>query len=261
MTINANYDVLENAIKRAGEKAQAFRKDGLSITVKGRQDFVSQADVLVENELKEVIKSLYPDDAFLGEESGLTTQYLSHDGASSRGVWVIDPIDGTTNYLQNMDYWCVSVAFVKDNKVEWGCIYAPDRNEFFIARSGQGAYLNGKRLNMKEPLDGHAILGLGRSNRTLLQNYLDLMVMLDRNNIEYRRFGAGALMLAHVASGLVHGYYEAHLNSWDALAGILLIEEAGGTVSDFLENDGLLNGNPILAATPILWRRLQAEDL
>jgi myo-inositol-1(or 4)-monophosphatase len=261
MTINANYDVLENAIKRAGEKAQTFRKGSLSITVKGRQDFVSQADVLVENELKEVIKALYPNDSFLGEESGLTTQYVSHDGSSETGMWVIDPIDGTTNYLQKMDYWCVSVAFVKGNKIKWGCIYAPDRNEFFVASRGQGAFLNGNRLNMKEPLEGHAILGLGRSNRTSLQNYLDLIVVLDRYSIEYRRFGAGALMLAHVASGVVHGYYEAHLNSWDALAGVILVEEAGGIVSDFLANEGLLKGNPILAATPNLWNRLQADTL
>lgn len=253
MSNQQQYQALEEAIRRAGKRAQQFRKEGLSVTVKGRQDFVSEADVLVENELREVINALHPGDAFLGEEGGLSGDNELAEGA---GIWVIDPIDGTTNYLQNMDYWCVSVAYVKQGVLELGFIYAPDRDEFFSAKRGEGAYLNGVRLAVQEPEAGQAILGLGRSNRRPLQNYLDVLVMLDEHDIEYRRFGAGALMLAHVASGQVHGYYEAHLNSWDALAGILLIEEAGGCVSDFLGNNGLLEGNLMWAATPRLWEAL-----
>lgn len=243
------YQILESAIKKAGRRAQVIRQSGLSVTVKGRQDFVSEADVSVENELKEVIHALFPEDGFLGEESGLV---LGTDTKKS-GVWVIDPIDGTTNYLQGMDYWCISVAYVINDVIQLGFVYAPDRDEFFFAQRGKGAYLNGTSLTIQEPEKGQAIIGVGRSNRRPLQAYFDLLVVLDTNNVEHRRFGAGALMLAHVASGLVHGYFESHLNSWDALAGLLLIEEAGGRVPNFLENDGLLNGNPVWAASSQLW--------
>jgi myo-inositol-1(or 4)-monophosphatase len=243
------YQILESAIKKAGRRAQVIRQSGLSVTVKGRQDFVSEADVSVENELKEVIHALFPEDGFLGEESGLV---IGTDAKKS-GVWVIDPIDGTTNYLQGMDYWCISVAYVINDVIQLGFVYAPDRDEFFFAQRGKGAYLNGAPLTIQEPKKGQAIIGVGRSNRRPLQAYFDLLVVLDTNNVEHRRFGAGALMLAHVASGLVHGYFESHLNSWDALAGLLLIEEAGGRVPNFLENDVLLNGNSVWAASSQLW--------
>jgi len=243
------YQVLELAIKQAGKRAQKIRETGLSVTVKGRQDFVSEADVSVENELKQVIHSLFPNDGFLGEESGLVVGNEEQAG----GVWVIDPIDGTTNYLQGMDYWCISVAYVVENLVQIGFVYAPDREEFFFAQRDKGAYLNGAKLTINEPEVGHAIIGVGRSNRRPLQEYFDLLTTLDEQDVEHRRFGAGALMLAHVSSGLVHGYYESHLNSWDALAGLLLIEEAGGKVSDFLADNGLLNGSATWAASPKLW--------
>lgn len=252
------YKVLELEIRKAGDRVKEIRQSGLSVTVKGRQDFVSQADVFVEEALKNIIYSLFPKDGFLGEESGLVEKKSEgSDIVNNHGIWVIDPIDGTTNYLQGMDYWCVSVAYVVDNVIQLGFIYAPDRNEFFFAKRGDGAYLNGQRLMIQEPEEGQAIIGLGRSNRCPLQNYLDLLQVLDQHDIEYRRFGAGALMLAHVSSGLVDGYFEAHLNSWDALAGLLLIEEAGGCVSSFLANDGLINGNPVWAASPKLWNKLK----
>ncbi|WP_392385884.1 inositol monophosphatase family protein [Marinomonas primoryensis] len=243
------YQILESAIKKVGKRAQVIRQSGLSVTVKGRQDFVSEADVSVENELKEVIHALFPEDGFLGEESGL----VRGTDTKKSGVWVIDPIDGTTNYLQGMDYWCISVAYVINDVIQLGFVYAPDRDEFFFAQRGKGAYLNGAPLTIQEPKKGQAIIGVGRSNRRPLQAYFDLLVVLDTNNVEHRRFGAGALMLAHVASGLVHGYFESHLNSWDALAGLLLIEEAGGRVPNFLENDVLLNGNSVWAASSQLW--------
>lgn len=252
--MKAAYQVLESAIRKAGKRAQVIRQSGLSVTIKGRQDFVSQADIAVEEELKQVIHCLFPNDGFLGEESGLVdATNTQHDG-----IWVIDPIDGTSNYLQGMDYWCVSVAYVKNNVIQVGFVYAPDRDEMFFAQRGQGAYLNGAQLTIHEPEKGQAIIGLGRSNRRPLQDYLDLLVILDRGNIEYRRFGAGALMLAHVSSGFVHGYYESHLNSWDALAGLLLIKEAGGQIPDFLKDDGLLRGNAVWAASPLLWQELNS---
>ena len=249
--MKSKYKTLELAIQEIGKHAQDLRKSGLSVITKSRQDFVSKADLSVEDELKKIISRLFPEDGFLGEESGLT------EGTSKENIWVIDPIDGTTNYLQGMDYWCISVAYIVKRKVQIGFVYAPDRNEFFFAEHGQGAYLNDEPLVINEPEEGHAIIGVGRSNRRPLNEYLNLLTILDKKNIEHRRFGAGALMLAHVSSGLVHGYYESHLNSWDALAGLLLIQEAGGKTSSFLNGDGLLSGNSVWAASPQLWYELR----
>jgi len=253
-----SYEVLEQTIKIAGRKAQELRREGLSIRVKGRQDFVSQADVMVEQLLKEAIRTLYPHDSFLGEESGLDLAEKSLKAAVNinNGVWVIDPIDGTTNFMKGMDYWCISIAYVVAGVIEIAFIYAPDRYEFFFAKRGEGAYLNGQRLIIIEPEKGQEIIGLGRSNRRSFDNYVQILTVLGQQGVEYRRFGAGALMLAHVASGLVDGYYESHLNSWDALAGLLLIEESGGRTSNFLANGGLLKGNVVWGASPILWKLL-----
>lgn len=236
---------LENAIRVAGDKALSFREQGLSIEVKGKNDFVTQADKEVEIEIKSVISELFPEDGFLGEESGITE--------GEEGIWVIDPIDGTTNYMQGMDYWCISIAYVNNAQIELGYIYAPERKEFFSATKGQGAWLNGRCLKIENEKQGQSIIGLGHSNRTPLSDVIELLSILDENNVDYRRFGAGALMLAHVASGHVHGYFEAHLNSWDALAGLLLIDEAGGHTPDFLANNGLINGNPVWVSTQSLW--------
>ncbi|TBR43579.1 inositol monophosphatase [Marinomonas agarivorans] len=243
-------------IREAGKLAQQFRNEGLKVEVKGRQDFVSQADVEVENFLREKIHVFFPNDGFLGEEGGL--RHTTPD--TEEGVWVIDPIDGTTNYLQGMDYWCISVAYVKNDVTQLGFVYAPDKNEFFFAKRNHGAYCNEKVLSIVEPEKGQAIVGLGRSNRRPIEEYLTVLKELDKQDIEYRRFGAGALMLAHVALGIVDGYYEAHMNSWDALAGSLLIEEAGGKVNDFLANNGLLEGNLVCTAAPELWETLAKID-
>lgn len=236
-------------IRRLGQEAKALRDNGLTVEQKGRQDFVSQADVYVETELRAWLKAERPNDGLLGEERGLEP--------GSDGVWVIDPIDGTTNFILGMDYWCISVAYVRGNTIALGVIYAPDRDEFFFAESGKGAFLNGRRLTITEPAPDAVVLGIGRSSRTSVRAYTQTIETLFDNGVEHRRFGAGALMLAHVAAGQVHGYFEAHLHSWDALAGLVIIKEAGGMHNDFLANQGLTQGNNAWAASPQVWQRLQ----
>lgn len=237
-------------IRQLGAKAQALRDAGLQITSKGRQDFVSEADVFVEKNLKQWLAEQFPEDGFLGEESGLV--------AGKSGIWVLDPVDGTTNFIQGMDYWCISLAYVQQDTIVFGIIYAPDRNEFFFARRGAGAFLNGQRLTLQEPAADAVIVGLGRSSRTTVARYTQTMAAILNDGIEYRRFGAGALMLAHVASGQVHAYYEEYINSWDVLAGLLLITEAGGRSNAFLDNDGLLEGNYVLAGCDSALSRISA---
>ncbi|ROP60222.1 myo-inositol-1(or 4)-monophosphatase [Enterobacter sp. BIGb0383] len=235
-------------IRRLGAEAQRLRDNGLRIDQKARQDFVSEADLYVEQELKVWLRTHRPQDGFLGEESGLTQ--------GEEGVWVIDPIDGTSNFILGMDYWCISVAYVRQNRIELGIIFAPDRDEFFFAAAGQGTWLNDQRLIVKEPSPDAVVIGLGRSSRTSAHSYVQTLEALLDKGIEYRRFGAGALMLAHVAAGQVHGYYEAHLNCWDALAGLLLIAEAGGVHNLSHADANLLQGNPVWAACPEVQQRL-----
>lgn len=237
-------------IRQLGAKAQSLRDAGLQVESKGRQDFVSEADLFVEGEIKQWLAMQFPEDGFLGEESGLVP--------GTSGIWVLDPIDGTTNFIQGMDYWCISLAYVKDHRIELGIIHAPDRHEFFFARYGAGAFLNDRQLTLHEPAPDAVIIGMGRSSRGSVAQYAHTIENLLNEGIEYRRFGAGALMLAHVAAGQVHAYYEAHMNSWDVLAGLLLINEAGGSSNAFLDNGGLLQGNRVLAGARSLLPRLTA---
>lgn len=235
-------------IRQLGAQAQALRNAGLQVDKKARQDFVSHADLFVEKEIKSWLNSHCPQDGFLGEESGLQR--------GEQGTWVLDPIDGTTNYIQGMDYWCISLAYVRHNVIELGMVYAPDRDEFFFARRGKGAFLNEQRLTLREPDPDTVVIGMGRSSRAPVENYTRTIARVINAGMEYRRFGAGALMLAHVATGQVHAYYEEHMNSWDALAGLLLIVEAGGTSNAFLADNGLINGNLVLAGCVDVQARL-----
>lgn len=237
-------------IRKLGAKAQALRNAGLQVDKKARQDFVSHADVFVEKEIKSWLKAHCPQDGFLGEDSGLQP--------GERGTWVLDPIDGTTNYIQGMDYWCISLAYVREDVTELGIVYAPDRDEFFFARRGAGTFLNGQRLTLREPDPETVVIGMGRSSRAPIENYTQAIAHVLNAGMEYRRFGAGALMLAHVATGQVHAYYEEHMNSWDALAGMLLIVEAGGASNAFLADNGLLEGNLVLAGCADVQARLSA---
>lgn len=237
-------------IRHLGAQAQTLRNAGLQVDKKARQDFVSHADLFVEKEIKHWLNSHCPQDGFLGEESGLR--------AGEHGIWVLDPIDGTTNYIQGMDYWCISLAYVRQDAIELAIIYAPDRDEFFFARRGKGAFLNDKRLMLREPDPETVVIGMGRSSRAPVENYTRAIARVINAGMEYRRFGAGALMLAHVATGQVHAYYEEHMNSWDALAGMLLIVEAGGVSNAFLADGGLLKGNLVLAGCVDVQARLSA---
>ena len=145
-------------IRQAGAHAQALRDAGLQVDKKSRQDFVSQADLAVEQEIKGWLKAHFPQEGFLGEESGFE--------GDEHTVWVLDPVDGTTNFILGMDYWCISLARVCQGELSFGIIYAPDRNEFFFAGRGEGAFLNGRRLTLREP-DPDAVVISGGSDRAL----------------------------------------------------------------------------------------------
>ncbi len=232
----------------AGHAALAhFRNpDALEVVSKGRQDFVSQADVAVETLIRDRIRKLFPDDGFLGEEGGgaIVDSHAS-------GIWVVDPIDGTTNFIHRVPVWCVSIAYVRQGQVEVGVVYDPNADELFAARRGDGAFLGETPISCSAADSlTQGTVGIGYATRTPAAPAVDsIRRLLDAGGM-YQRNGSGALMLAYVGAGRLLGYLEAHMNAWDCLAGILLVEEAGGWSNDFLANDGLRHGNPVIAAAP-----------
>ena len=241
-------------VREAGTLALAsFRNAALVVENKGVQDYVTAVDRAVEALLVDRLQAEFPGDAFLGEEGG-------QRGAGDGARWVIDPIDGTVNYTRGLPLWCISVALVDAGEIAFGLIYNPVRDEFYCAVRGQGATCNGQPIRVSGVQSpATARIGMGFSYRCPPAVHVRGIERLLEANCEYARLGSGALGMAFVADGRFDGYWEAHINSWDVLAGICLVREAGGWVSDFLAGDGLFSGNPILACTPALKPFLQAQ--
>ncbi|MCB8822236.1 inositol monophosphatase family protein [Microvirga rosea] len=213
-----------------------------SINLKGHQDYLSAVDAEVEGLLRSRLLSSFPDDSFFGEEGG---------GSFDNNVWVVDPIDGTANFVRGIAQFCISLAYVRDGKTQIGIIYDPMADELFVAERGRGATLNGEPIRVSGLDDiKSSTIEAGWSNRLPFSRYVEMVARLLDDGAGIRRGGSGALALAYVSAGRIDGYCELHMNSWDALAGMLLIEEAGGWVNDFLANDGLRDGNSVLGCTP-----------
>jgi myo-inositol-1(or 4)-monophosphatase len=218
------------------------RRDAAHIALKGPQDFLTETDGAVEAHLKARIAEMFPQDAFLGEESG---------GAIGNNVWVVDPIDGTANFARQIPHFCISIAFVADGEIELGAIYNPSLDEFYFARRGRGAEKNGQAIRVADTTDRNAAcVELGWSKRVPLATYLAALADLLEQGANVRRGASGALGLAYVAEGRSDAYAELHMFPWDCLAGLLLVEEAGGVVAPFLSVDGLAQGGGVLAAAP-----------
>ena len=243
-------------VREGGALALAsFRSAALVVESKGVQDYVTAVDRAVETLIVDRLQAQFPDDAFLGEEGGQRGAGKDH-GA----LWVIDPIDGTVNYTRGLPLWCISLAFVDSAGIAFGLIYNPVSDEFYRAVRGQGATCNGQPIGVsgvQTPVS--ARVGLGFSYRCPPALHARDVGRLLEAHCEYARLGSGALGMAFVADGRFDGYWEPHINSWDVLAGICLVREAGGWVSDFLAGDGLLRGNAILACTPALKPFLQQQ--
>jgi myo-inositol-1(or 4)-monophosphatase len=239
---------------RAGALALGMRRTLAPIEAKSAIDFCTEADRAVEQLVRAEVAQRFGD-AIIGEEYG---------GDATDRVWVVDPIDGTAGYIHGSGRWCVSLAYVENGEIEIGVIYAPADDRLFVARRGRGATLNGRPIRVSGLAHGAApLVEVGWSERRPLAAYCTLLQRLTEGGIEFRRNGSGALGLAEVACGLNDGYAELHINAWDALAGLLLVREAGGWTNDFLADDGLAHGNLLLAATPSISGRLVAmtQDL
>lgn len=204
------------------------RLDALNVVEKDRLDYASEVDGLAEAEIVKELKRAMPDCAILGEETG----------ASGRGrqTFVIDPLDGTSNYLHGLPHWCVSIALVENGEPQHGVIFDPLRNELFTASKGAGAVLNDKRIRVTERKDlagTMLITGFPPRERERIGPHLDCLRELMRDAEDVRRTGSAALDLAYVAAGRADAYFEAGVKPWDIAAGVLLVREAGGRVTDF----------------------------
>jgi len=248
--MHPTLNIAVKAARRAGSIITRASEDIGSLTIndKGFNDFVTEVDLASEKEIIRVLKASYPDHAFLGEESGLSHQ--------ADNVWIIDPLDGTTNFLHGFPQYCVSIALEQKGEITQAVIYDPNRNDLFTATKGQGAYLNQKRMRVsnKSKLK-ESILGTGFPFRDFqhLPVYLEIFEDVVRGTSGVRRPGSAALDLAYVAAGWFDGFFEINLSKWDIAAGGLLVTEAGGIVSDFSEKDGWLESGNIVATTPKIY--------
>jgi len=248
--LDAREAALLEVAREAGEVArQAFLKP-IAVKMKGKQDFITETDSAVERLIVARLKAKFPQDAFLGEEGGATGE--------GDALWVIDPIDGTANFANRMPHFCVSIAFMSAGELLLGAIAAPMYGELYRARAGKGAFLNDRAMRVADADIQRAIVELGWSVRRPTRSYTAMVESVLATGATSQRAGSGALGLAYVADGRTHGYCELHINSWDCLAGILLVREAGGWTNDFLSGDGLTEGNPILACAPGLKEALVA---
>lgn len=231
----------------------ADQVDTLSITEKSHNDFVSEVDKRAEQEIIHTLHKAYPDHGILAEESG------THQGNDYE--WIIDPLDGTTNFLYGFPHFAVSVALRHKNRLEQAVVYDPIRDEMFTASRGGGAQLNGKRIRVtnRRGLEG-ALLGTGipfrEEQMPYMEAYLQMMQALIPGSAGIRRAGSAALDLAYVAAGRLDGFWEIGLNRWDIAAGVLLIEEAGGLISDLTGKETHMQNGDVVAANPRVFKAM-----
>ncbi|NOR40784.1 MAG: inositol-1-monophosphatase [Gammaproteobacteria bacterium] len=249
--MNPTLNIAVRAARSAGNVIirNLGRLDSLSVHTKDRNDFVTEVDKQAEQEIIYILRKAFPDHSILAEESG------AHQGNDYQ--WIIDPLDGTTNFLHGFPQFAVSIALRHKGRLEQGVVYDPLRQELFTASRGGGAMLNDRRIRVtnRKTLDG-ALLGTGFpfKSQQHLETYLDMFRALFPHTAGIRRPGSAALDLSYVAAGRLDGFWEIGLNIWDMAAGVLLIQEAGGLSSDFvggsnhLESGNLVAGNPKLFA-------------
>lgn len=245
----------EEVARAAGDLALDFfsRRDELTVEAKANaQDIVSRADREVEALIRARVTEAFPQDGFLGEEFGATP------GASGYS-WVVDPIDGTSPFLFGLPHWCVSIAVHDGRDTVAAAIAAPTRDEVFTASRGGGAHLNGRPLLVPADLTIlNGVVGIGANHRTPPAAAARVIERLLAAGGMFYRNGSGALMLAHVAAGRLAGYWEAHMNAWDCLAGLLIVAEAGGRCAPFAAHGDLAAGDAVLATSPATWDGMQA---
>ncbi len=252
MTDAARLEFAIDLVREAGALALEYfgQIRTLAITSKGPQDMASAADLAVEELIRNRLAAAYPDDAFLGEETGLA-------GETDGGIWVVDPIDGTQPFLSGLRSWCVSIAYVRDGRIRLGVVFNPAADELFVGGRGVTATLNGQPIAPSPALSvADGLTFLGYSSRIRPEQVVPVLDRLLRAGGMFVRSGSGALGLCDVACGRLVGYVEAHLNSWDGLGALAVCEAAGVRINDYLTGDALLRGNHVVAGPPAVFDEL-----
>ncbi|MFL5266246.1 MAG: inositol monophosphatase family protein [Stellaceae bacterium] len=227
----------------------------LQVSVKGTGEFVSTADLKAERTLKAELKKARPGYAMLFEEGG------AEPGSDARHRWIVDPLDGTTNFLHGIPHFAISIALERDDEIVAGVVYEPIRDEMYWAEKGAGAYVNDRRLRVSARRQlAEAVIGTGipYGDRADDQAYMATLASVMAATSGVRRMGAAALDLAYVAAGRYDGFWEFGLSPWDIATGILLVREAGGYVSDMAGGHGMMASGDVVAANDHLHLPLAA---
>lgn len=244
-----------SAVREAGDLALDFSRNLASLTIerKAPQDLVSRADREVEALLREKLLGSFPADGFIGEESA------AQPPSSGAGTWVVDPIDGTQPFLLGLPFWCISVAYVRDDAVQLGILLNPSTDELYVGRRGAGATRNGVELQVAPATSlADGLTGVGASWRTDAQHLGPIVQRLHSAGGLFLRVGSGALSLVYVATGQSIGYVEMRINGWDCLAALCLCQEAGAIASDFLGEYGMAGAGPLVVGPPGVYDDLLA---
>ena len=248
-------NIAVRAARRAGSiiNRAALDGGGLEVRAKRMNDFVTKVDHAAEEAIIDTVRKAYPDHAVLAEESGESA------AGSNEYQWIIDPLDGTTNFIHGFPQYCVSIAVRHRGALAHGVIYDPTKNELFTASKGRGAFLNDRRIRVSKCTRlAEALVGTGFPFREMdrIERYSGQLKAIMQGTAGIRRAGAAALDLAYVACGRLDAFWEMGLSPWDMAAGALMILEAGGLVGDLKGNDGWLDSGEIACATPKIYPAL-----
>jgi len=255
-TLHPMLNIAVKAARNAGSiiNRASLDLDILKINTKSPNDFVTEVDHAAEQAIIETILTAYPGHGIMAEESG-----REHGAKHSDFVWIIDPLDGTTNFIHGFPVYCVSIALAFRGKVEQAVVYDPTRNDLFMASRGRGAYLNDKRLRVSRRTRlQDSLVGTGFPFRKgdNFQRYMKMFEAVMPHVAGLRRPGAAALDLCYVAAGYYDGFFETGLNPWDIAAGSLIITEAGGLVGNFTGESDFMNQREIVAGSPKIYGQL-----
>ncbi len=251
---SANLNIMIKAARKAGRSLlRDFGEvENLQVSTKGAGDFVSKADLKAEALIREELTESRPNYGYLGEETGETK------GEDPTRRWIVDPLDGTTNFLHGLPHWAVSIGLEHKGEIVAAVVYDPIKDEMFTAEKGGGCWMNDRRMRVSARRDMIEMLfatGLPFAGRSDLPETLKDLTRILPRCAGVRRFGAASLDLAYLAAGRYDGYWERRLNAWDIAAGILLVKEAGGLVEGFEPDSNPLVKGEIVAANEVVFER------
>ncbi len=249
---SANLNIMLKAARKAGRSlTKDFREvENLQVSSKGAGDFVSRADIAAEAILKEELMGARPTYGWLAEEEG------AEDGQDPTRRWIVDPLDGTTNFLHGLPHWAISIALEHKGQVVSGVIYDAAKDEMFFAEKGEGAWLNDSRLRVsdrKRMIESIFATGVPFGGREELPLTLQDLARLMPSCAGVRRWGSAALDMAYVAAGRYEGFWERSLNAWDLAAGMIIVREAGGLVEPLHPGDNILEDGDVICANEVIF--------